>query len=135
MPGVELRRAAIGFAIGRALFGLGFVLAPARSGRGWLGELGESPAAVLTVRSIGARDLALGAGAALATLRGDGATASPWFAAHTVADLADVAGTALVGDEIPSRARNLALAVAGGSAVVATGFAFALARDRPPSGT
>lgn len=117
------------FGIGRALFGLGYVLAPGRAGRGWVGEVGAGPQGRLAFRSIGARDLALGGGAALAALRGDRSGAAAWFGAHAIADLVDTVGTALASGQIPERGRNLGLAMAGGSTLAAAGFALALARD------
>jgi hypothetical protein len=123
---VDLRHAAAGFGIGRALFGLGFLLAPRQGGRLWVGEAGTRPQAALGFRSIGVRDLALGAGAALATLRG-GDDAPAWFAAMAIADLGDVAGTAIASGDIPRRSRDVTFAIAGGSALAAGAFAVALA--------
>lgn len=124
---VSVRHAVAAFGAARAVFGLGYVLAPGRGGKGWVGEPATEPVGRLSFRSIGARDIALGAGAALAALRQDDAGAVTWLTAHVVADSADCAGSLIASGEIPDRGRNLGAAIAGASAVVAAGLAIALA--------
>lgn len=126
---MNIRNAVAAFGTGRAVFGLGYMIAPGRAGEGWVGEPATEAAGRLSFRSIGARDLALGTGAALAAIRGDDAGAVAWLAAHAVADSADCAGSLIASGEIPDRGRNLGVAIAGASAVVAGGLAIVLALD------
>jgi hypothetical protein len=124
---VEARHLAAAFGLGRAAFGLGYVLAPHRGARGWVGEEeARRGGTQLAFRSLGARDLALGAGAAFAALSGDGRSATPWLAAHTAADLADTAGS-ITATGIPERGRRLGVAVASASALASAGLAVACA--------
>src|SRR5918999_2032018 len=105
-------------AANRVAFGLGYIVDPRRTGRGWVGPRAEErPAAVLT-RALGARDLALGAGALLA-MREDPRRARPWFAAHAVADATDLAATVAARDGLPREGYLFALGMAGASTAAA----------------
>jgi hypothetical protein len=112
-------------AAGRALLGVGLLAAPGPVARRWLGAEADRPAVVELLRGIGARDLALGAGA-LVNLR-DGGSAVPWVAAGAVADAADAVAAIAVGDAIPGGGRWGTVALAGVSA--AAGVALALTLD------
>jgi hypothetical protein len=79
---------------------------------------------VLT-RALGARDLALGAGALLA-MHDDPRSARPWFAAHAVADGADLAATIAARDGLPRNGFLFALGMAGASTAIAVLGATAL---------
>lgn len=75
--------------LGRALFGAGLLLAPKRAGRGWIGVQSGEPVPQLLVRTVGARDVAVGMGAVMALRRG--APARGWLEAALLADLLDAA--------------------------------------------
>jgi hypothetical protein len=124
---IEARHLAAGFGLARAAFGLSYVIAPRWGARGWVGEEeARRGGTQLAFRSLGARDLALGAGAAFAALTGDGRATTPWLAAHAVADLADTAGS-MTATGIPERGRRLGVAVAGASAAASAALAVACA--------
>jgi hypothetical protein len=101
-------------AAGRAAFGTGLAARPERIARGWLGEVVDQPATQAAIRGLGARDLALSAGALVAAGRKSGARG--WLLAATVADLADIAAAVAARDELPPGAVAKTVALAGGSA-------------------
>ena len=101
-------------AAGRIGFGVGLVIAPERLTAPWLGNDAQRPAARVLTRGLGARDLALGAGALMASepqLR-------PWVAAAVVADAADLAATVAAGAALPRAGRIIVGAVACGGAAL-----------------
>jgi hypothetical protein len=104
---------ALAFGAGRALFGVALLAAPAPIARGWVGADG-TPASVLT-RSLGGRDLVLGAGLALAA----GRSGDPrlWLAGGVLADTVDGIATVAAGHDIPRNGRVGTAALAGGSAL------------------
>ncbi len=104
------------FTAGRVAFGAALVAVPETVGRSWLGQPAEHRAVHIALRGLGARDIALAAGAALAAQRGS--AARPWLALTVVSDLVDLAATLAAGDGIPARARKGTIALAGGTAVV-----------------
>jgi hypothetical protein len=123
---MELRQAAIGLSAGRTAIGLALLVAPEPIARAWVGPRGAEAPAALLARSVGVRDLALGAGGALTLLRGSDA-ASGWLAGAALCDLGDIAATLISWDSLPPNGARGTLALAGGSAVLA---AFAAARTR-----
>jgi len=111
-------------AAGRIGFGVALILVPERVTAPWLGRDAGRAGTRIVSRGLGARDLALGAGAlavAEAQLR-------PWVAAAIVADAADLVSTVVAGDSLPLSGRVLVSAVASGGAVLG---AIALAGLRP----
>ena len=122
MPALAIAR---GLAAGRALLGAAYVVAPRRAGRAWIGSAADELAPTVLTRALGARDVALGAGA-IAVL-GGGGSARPWFAAQALADATDFTATLAAREALPDRSFALALALAGGSAVIAAALAL-----RPP---
>jgi hypothetical protein len=107
-----------GLALNRVGFGLAYLIDPRRAGEGWIGPRArERPATVLT-RALGARDLALGAGALLA-LRRNPRSARPWFAAHAVADASDLAATLAAREGLPRQGYTFALGMAAVSTAIA----------------
>jgi uncharacterized protein DUF4267 len=116
---MELRQAAIGLSAGRALLGLILLVAPEPIAKGWLGPKGTEPAATTLARSVGVRDIALGAGAAIALLTDDD-SASGWLAGAAVCDLGDIAATLIAKDSLPAAGFRGTIALAGGSAVLAS---------------
>lgn len=111
----------IAFSLGRVAFGMGLIALPARLGSSWLGPAGEQRPVHVALRGLGARDIALAAGAAWAAARGG--AARPWLVATVGGDLADLAATLAAGDSLPKRARTGTLALAGGSAIVGAALA------------
>jgi hypothetical protein len=107
-----------GLAINRIAFGLGYIAAPERTGKSWVGKAAENGGATVLTRALGARDLVLGAGALWAMRDGVG-SARPWFAAHAVADATDLAATVAARDSLPRSGFRFALAMAGGSTAIA----------------
>jgi hypothetical protein len=116
-------------AVNRIVFGLNFVVAPVRGVRIWVGEReAKRPAAQVLTRAVGARDVALGAGALLALRSGSDEVARAWMAAHAVADSTDFLATLAERDRLPSATVAFALAVAGVSAGIGAWSALTLGR-------
>ena len=104
------------------------IVAPAALTRGWIGEDADRPAVKVLTRALGARDLALGLGVAVAIDRG--APVRGWLEGGAFSDAIDLAATLLAGDAIPARGRKLVGAIAAVSLVAAAALAQAL--DDPP---
>src|ERR671923_1659159 len=100
---MDVRSAARGLALNRIVFGLNFVVRPAAVGTTWVGTAAarRAPTQVLA-RGLGARDIALGAGALAALQRGDDDAARKWMAAHALADGTDLAATLAASDRLPA---------------------------------
>jgi hypothetical protein len=103
-------------AVGRVGFGVALVVAPERVTSLWLGSDAGRPAARVVTRGLGARDLALGAGALAAT----DSQLQPWVAAAIVADTADLVATVAAGKSLPLTGRALVAVIAAGGAVLGT---------------
>jgi hypothetical protein len=97
-------------ALGRIGFGLALVLAPGTVTAGWLGEDSARAGTQVATRGLGARDIALGAGALVAPR----AQLRPWMAAAILADAADLVSTVGAGSGIPLAGRVLVGALASG---------------------
>jgi hypothetical protein len=123
---VTVRALATGLAANRCAFGLGYLLAPRRTGTGWIGPAARRPATTVFTRALGARDLALGLGALGALRAGDDAQARTWMAAHALADGADLVATLAARRSLPAGALLFATAMAAGSTAVALAGATAL---------
>jgi hypothetical protein len=113
---------AIAFGAGRALVGVALLAAPAPIARSWVGADG-TPATVLS-RSLGARDLVIGAGLALAAARGG--DPRMWLAGGVLADSVDGIATLAAGDDIPRNGRAATTALAGGAALFGAWLASAI---------
>jgi hypothetical protein len=113
---------AIAFGAGRALVGIALLAAPAPIARSWVGA-DDTPASVLA-RSLGARDLVLGAGLALAAARGGDPRL--WLAGGVLADTVDGVATVAAGDDIPRNGLVATAALAGGSALFGAWLARAI---------
>ena len=100
-------------ALGRIAIGAGLVLAPSVLGRGWVGESARRPGTRIALAGLGARDLAIGVGAAWAL--GGGEDARRWLLAGIVADATDLAVTLAHRDQLPALSVIGVGAVAGGS--------------------
>jgi hypothetical protein len=116
---MDLRRAAIALSLGRAALGVALTLTPERIAVPWVGPRGaEAPTSTLA-RSVGIRDVALGAGGAVSSLRGD-STASAWLAGAAVCDAGDIAAMLAARDSLPESGVRGTVALAAGSAVLAS---------------
>jgi hypothetical protein len=101
--------------------GASLVLAPRLIGPMWIGDVADRPVVKMMSRSLGARDLALGLGTAVALDRGK--PVRGWLEGAALSDSADLVATVLAGDSIPrGKRRRVALLAAVslvGCAVVA----------------
>src|SRR5215208_2955074 len=102
---------ATGLAINRIGFGLGYIVAPERTGQGWVGKAAKKGGTTVLTR-------ALGAGALWAMSRSP-RSARPWFAAHAVADATDLAATLAAKDELPASGFRFATVMAAASTAIA----------------
>lgn len=82
----------------RVILGAVLFLSPRTAARSWLGSDGDNAGVGLLFRSIGARDVALGAGL-LTAKPGDTA----WSRAGVVADVGDVVGSVVALGPVPVR--------------------------------
>jgi hypothetical protein len=105
-------------AVNRALFGLNYLLRPGQARTSWIGRAARKPGAQVMIRSQGVRDVALGAGALRALVRGDARELRAWVASHAVCDLADLVMTWGARDDLPKRRARLAMGIAGASTLV-----------------
>jgi hypothetical protein len=103
-------------ALGRVVIGAGLALAPARTGGAWIGSDARRPATQVAISAFGARDLALGLGAAYAAGQGHGA--GPWLRAGVLADAADLAATLRAREHLPPLAVAGVSTLAAGSALL-----------------
>jgi hypothetical protein len=110
------RRAAVVVAGLRIAYGVALAVAPERTTSSWLGPDGGRPASEVALRCLGAREIAIHAGAAAAAL--SGGPVRPWLVASMGGDCADVLSTFLSGAHLPDGAPAKTLVVAGGSAVL-----------------
>lgn len=121
------RTAVAAFALARIAFGAGLLARPDRVASPWLGKDAERPGTQVAVRGLGARDVALSAGA-LASLT-DRKRLSLWLAGAALSDIADLAGTlAAPRDALPRNGRWGTVVLAGGSAGIGAGLIVALWR-------
>jgi hypothetical protein len=104
--------------VGRIGFGLSYLARPAGARSSWIGRAAKQPGTQVIVRSQGARDVALGAGALRALARGDEEQLQAWVAGHTLSDFADLVATWIARDKLPKRRARGAMAVAGASTLV-----------------
>jgi hypothetical protein len=103
-------------AYGRIAIGAALVVAPARAARGWIGDDGTRPGALVTVTALGARDMVIGAGTARAVGRGSGE--HEWLVGSVFCDLADLAATLTRRDALPTSGVLGVGALAGSAAVL-----------------
>src|SRR4051795_11959633 len=105
-------------AVSRMAFGAGYLARPASARQNWIGRAARKPGAQVILRSQGARDVGLGAGALLALGRGRDTEARTWFAAHALADGVDLVATWAARDGLPRRRARFAMGVAGASTAI-----------------
>jgi len=113
-------------AAGRTALGAAVLLAPEAVTSRWLGAHAKHPAVRYLARSLGARDLALGA-LSLSTL-GDARLGPQVIAACAVADSADALATIAARSELPRVGAVGTVAIAGGAAVAGFYLAARIAR-------
>lgn len=114
VPPEQARAAALALAGVRAAIGVSAVVAPKVPLRPWVGaELADRAGARLLGRTLGGRDLALGAGALLADRRG--APIRGWVEAGALADACDLLATVLAYGSLPRRTRLGVLALIAGA--------------------
>jgi hypothetical protein len=124
---MPLRILAALLAVNRVAVGGRYLLQPKAAGSTWIGRrAARRPATQVFVRAQGARDVALGAGAAAALATGPASSARMWMAAHALADAADLAATLVAKDRLPKRRSTFAASVAGASLAVAAAAAAGL---------
>jgi hypothetical protein len=99
---MTVRALATGLAVNRCAFGIGYLLAPERTARGWIGAIAGHPATGVFTRALGARDLALGLGALRALRSGDDEQARAWLAGHALADGTDLVATLAARRALPT---------------------------------
>lgn len=103
-----------GIAAGRIAIGVGATVAPSAGARFQFGA--APPALTMTVRMLGARDLALGVGALIAMGHG-GAPLRLWTQAGVLADAVDALAFARTGRLADVRGARLTTAVATAAAI------------------
>jgi hypothetical protein len=113
---------AIGFGVGRALVGVALLATPGPIARAWVGS--DGAAANVLSRSLGVRDLVLGAGVAVAAARDRDPTM--WLAGGVLADAVDGIATFTGGEDIPRNGRAGTTALAGASALFGAYLASAI---------
>jgi hypothetical protein len=119
---------AIALSLNRIAFGAGFIVSPS-SARSWIGpRMAAKPHSRVLTRALGARDIALGAGALWALARGERRQARSWMLGHLLADGTDLAATIAERRHLPEGAFAFASTVAGVSTAIAGWSAFALGR-------
>jgi hypothetical protein len=118
---VQARELALSNARGRMAIGAALVLAPRLAGPMWIGRDADSRAVNVLARGLGARDLALGLGTAVALDRG--APVRGWLEGAALADAVDLVSTLLAGDSIPASKRRAVALIAGGSMIACAALA------------
>jgi len=123
------RTAALAIALTRTAFGAALLAAPRALGHSWIGEDADRPAARAVIQAVGARDIGIGAGGAIALTRGGDPKA--WLAAGAAADVADCMITLGSFRHLPARGRFVALvfAVCAAYASVRTAAALSAAEQ------
>lgn len=113
------RKAALGVAAARTALGIYALAEPGRLARAWLGPRADGVTGHVFGRTLGARDLALGAGAvwALTARPKDRQLVAALVAAGAAADAADAAATFAVWGQLPSPWKQVVVAAALGGAV------------------
>ena len=116
---MDRRTLARALALTRVGIGVGFLVAPRVAVRVWTGER-ATVASALAARSVGGRDLALGAGALAALSRGR--DARTWLRAGAVADAADALGMLAGVGRLPRARAALLLTSASVAAIAGLGL-------------
>jgi hypothetical protein len=108
--------ATVAFSLSRLAFGAGLLAVPERVASGWIGDDAARDPVKIVIRGLGARDVALAAGAL--ACREDPDRLATWLSMTIASDLCDVAATlAVPSDSLPDNARWGTVAMAGGAAL------------------
>jgi hypothetical protein len=99
--------------ITRICFGTAFIVAPHASARPWVGASADSAGAQLLTRSMGIRDLLLGAGLLQALNQADHQTAARWLSYGATAGVIDAGATLAAYPSLPRRGRAFLLFITG----------------------
>src|SRR3954454_17444130 len=102
-----------GLAVSRTLFGANYLIKPQQARTSWIGRAAKRPGAQVMIRSQGARDVALGAGALRAVVRAEPPELRAWMLAHALSDVTDLVATWTARDDLPRRRARVAMAIAG----------------------
>jgi hypothetical protein len=98
----------------RVAYGAALLVSPEKvAGNRWLGPDAGRPAAQVSLRGLGAREVALHGVALAGFLRGS--PIRPFLAASIAGDLADIGATTLARDDLPEGSAPATVAVAGSS--------------------
>jgi len=119
---MDIAQLARGQAVNRVAIGAGLVLAPGVLARVWIGDWAKDDRAKVLARSLGVRDLALGAAGVLAVREENREWIRRTFAAQALADAVDFLVLAAA-PKVPLASRLLGGAMAAGSAAVAAAYA------------
>ncbi len=111
----------------RVVIGAVLLAAPGAAGRRWIGDVADDPRVKLAIRGLGARDLALGAGALRALEHGE--PVEGWVRLAAVGDLADALSAVLGARRLGVLRATATVASAGAAA--ALGFTVAPRLDDP----
>lgn len=127
------QRGAWAVAAARVALGLTALAVPGVAAEPWVGEAGRGVAGRVFGRSLGGRDLALGAGAlwALSRQAAEPGAACAWVAGGAVSDALDVVSTLAGWRELPRVGRWLVLGSSAGAALAGAGGVLALRPARP----
>jgi len=111
----------------RIAYGAALLVSPEKVAAGrWLGPDARRPAAQVSLRGLGAREVALHGAALACFLRGS--PIRPFLAASIAGDLADIGSTTLAREGLPEGSAPATAAVAGGSLLL-TGLLAALVNE------
>ena len=103
-------------AAGRVVVGATLTLAPGFAGGQWIGEVAKRPEAKVMIRAMGARDMALGAGALKALESGE--PARTWVLMGALSDAVDFVATAVTLRRLGARRALPVLIVAATAATL-----------------
>jgi hypothetical protein len=113
---VDHRQVARALASLRTVIGASLVVAPGLVGRVWLGDVARDRRTRMALRSLGARDLALGVGTLHAL--DQGAPVRTWAQMAALGDAGDVVGAALAWNRLGTARVALTALSAGPAAVL-----------------
>ncbi len=128
--GVRARAIARFTSVCRVALGAGLIAAPERFTRAWIGDDAASAGAAVLARSLGARDVAIGAGALAASGSDD---LERWLRAAVAADVADLGVTLAHRSALPPRGRLLVMGLAASGAALGVAALAGLAREARPA--
>jgi hypothetical protein len=116
---MDLESMAKQLCVSRISFGAGLILAPGMYARFWAGPGASERWSRVLARSLGARELALGAGGLAALRAGEAADTERWVLANAVTEAADVAVNLAIAPRTPARIAGAVLAAANTAVLAA----------------